>query len=627
MKGRSVKSCINSYESLYSILIIDNDPDWLDIIENALNRERIYRINRAKDRKSALQLLGKHTYDLVITNFLLRESFSGSWIADITSVLDEIAEKQNRVILITGAHELDISAANTIFHLRKKYNEIIHVLSKTGTPTYEIRDVVKKALKRDVENGGNGGSLREELAELDSSFGEDWRLDFDSVPYNLDEGVHRDIYSGIVEHLNEIFSGIDSYKGKLWAVLSKPQDDTSYSYAADLWINLWNQENGLPSFDMIHLLAKKEYGGDLYKGYRDHVVHSLLIYLLGLYIYFSNQKIQQAMKTIGTEGEFLKAWKIAALFHDIGYHLSGSGQPTTEVQELLIDQLNLFMRNPLTSYGIAHQIFNINETDEAQSRRVAGNLPSWELRNFQDLRKPFAPLVDGHILDQLDDLVEDANLADHNKRCYCSRYDNYARNVDQASYSRSDDHGMISAMILLGQHTYFQRYVDVICKTDILKSITGLPDKERGLMEQLPARVKEYAHVVRQAAAAIALHNVHVTGWDKYDRGWSIAKSDPYFLTLDRYKLSLEKTPLAWLLALTDVLQCWDRPNRTEAPLALRECTMKHQQIQIKVSATKIVLTFTTDEFKGLSSSRFRKLVDEIGKYLGDLDILEEGSL
>ena len=77
---------------------------------------------------------------------------------------------------------------------------------------------------------------------------------------------------------------------------------------------------------MIELLSEFETNGSrLLMKYRDHYVHSVYVFLLGLAIYETNQRFRKVYNTFYhlNEGEagahFLQYWGLAALFHDIGY--------------------------------------------------------------------------------------------------------------------------------------------------------------------------------------------------------------------------------------------------------------------------------------------------------------------
>ena len=77
---------------------------------------------------------------------------------------------------------------------------------------------------------------------------------------------------------------------------------------------------------MIELLSEYETNGSrLLMKFRDHYVHSVYVFLLGIAIYETNQTFQKVYNTFyrlderAAGAHFLKYWGLAALFHDIGY--------------------------------------------------------------------------------------------------------------------------------------------------------------------------------------------------------------------------------------------------------------------------------------------------------------------
>ena len=92
--------------------------------------------------------------------------------------------------------------------------------------------------------------------------------------------------------------------------------------------------------------------------------------------------------------------------------------------------------------------------------------------------------------------------------------------------------------------------------------------------------------------------------------------------------MSLKELPLAFLLALTDALQCWDRPLRTQAPLALKDCAWQSPDVRILCEDEMIKLCFLKDPdyMRCTPDSRAGKMLREMGHYLNsdDLSVLVE---
>lgn len=105
------------------------------------------------------------------------------------------------------------------------------------------------------------------------------------------------------------------------------------------------ETSGRSFVDLLDMLKEYEENASvLSDGQRDHYVHSVNVFILGLCIYSRNNMVRQAMESDfrrpGYKArfqemaeEFLFIWGLAALFHDIGYPI-----------EIINNQVNQFIR-------------------------------------------------------------------------------------------------------------------------------------------------------------------------------------------------------------------------------------------------------------------------------------------
>lgn len=138
---------------------------------------------------------------------------------------------------------------------------------------------------------------------------------------------------------------------------------------------------------------------------------------------------------------------------------------------------------------------------------------------------------------------------------------------------RFRDHGILSALILLHQFYRLKDSFQNLSSDSFPKGIDR-PIQEK-LIEMIDNQIVDKCeNIVKEAAFAIALHNVNVDIWDI-----DTTKGKPYHLSLRDYRIDLTENPLAFLLALTDVLQCWNRPKRRFEEninkLSVRACDVK----------------------------------------------------
>ncbi|MBR2668086.1 MAG: hypothetical protein IKD96_08035 [Oscillospiraceae bacterium] len=263
--------------------------------------------------------------------------------------------------------------------------------------------------------------------------------------------------------------------------------------------------SGTRSFvDLLDLLrGYEEHSGRLSDGQRDHYVHSVNVFLLGLCLYANNAAIRAACRenrdrqavprAFSTEEEeFLFSWGLAALFHDIGYPL-----------EIIHSQTNKFISFvsgnrqkeilPYTAYRDFGRL-NVIEAEPADTPVAA----------------PFDPLCPTDLIAWRisEDLGVDAGAIK-------DTMDRYLSNMQAHGFV---DHGYYSALIVL------KWYGEALLSHG--------------------AGALFYNQILR-AAAAIFLHNAYR----------NVLVKPPY----RRPPLRCADAPLAWLLILCDEAQEWNR--------------------------------------------------------------------
>lgn len=321
-------------------------------------------------------------------------------------------------------------------------------------------------------------------------------------------------------------------------------DETDWrTQSYDLMKKLWRKhpEWGLaPNYEQ---LSEFEHAGKFYQKYRDHLAHMFKVYLLGLYLYEKSPTISAAFADKGFDrAKFLAVWSIAALYHDVGYVLDTEdkaldGATTGKVCEELIGILS----HPLSQLypDEFKEVFEEHLQDEKDCH-TCRHL-SWA-----GLRKH---------LDKLSGRGSTVSLCvSHQKtpnpiKAY---YDMVASpNATRAYF----DHGISSAMILLFMQDELAKYT---------KKLSGKTDSDdvgeafqncRSRITELSVALDAMSEYAKEAAFALALHNITPKHNDDFKRNLQDAD-----ITIDYFRLALEKEPFAYLLRVCDELQCWDRP-------------------------------------------------------------------
>jgi CheY-like chemotaxis protein len=589
------------------ILIVDNDPDWVEIISSALRKGNLFYIESVENRKAAIQMLQKNKFDLVFVNFLLRESFSGPWLADFTMILDEISNQNGRAIMITGVNSDAHDIMNKIFEIRQKYQEILLVLPKGDIATYEIRDAALDALGVKMSNLVDRNAHQTNPIEaIDETSTGNFSLNLEPSSKITDQ---NNVVENILMVLRNNLSTREFFRlheDKIQMLIESREDRKIYS-SVSLWNALWLEESGMPNLPLMKVLAEQEFSGEMYTDYRDHVSHSIWMYFLGLYLYNQNEPIRNAIRTKLSEDVFFKAWKIASIFHDIGYAGDKGIDKEDNYLQPLLEDLNSFIRFPIGGYLKSRRI-ECSEADEAAIAHTIGFFTP-KILNLDDLEKVPVPGKDENLLNFIEGLVIPTQLAQINQKTPLQNYYSLGKTVKPKNRERFRDHGILSALILLYQFYYFDYYLKGL-KNASLPARLGR--ETRSAIEKMMSEpiTLLYEEPVKQAAAAMALHNVNVDIWDIEK-----AKDAPNYLSLSDYKITLQDTPLAFLLAFTDVLQCWDRPKRRYVDNP-NELSLRNQDIRIRCDGNLIIWSIRTDPATGDKLIKPAQEIQIMSKYL-----------
>ena len=322
--------------------------------------------------------------------------------------------------------------------------------------------------------------------------------------------------------------------------------------------------------ELVNLMKDYEDNtGDLIEKQRDHFIHSVNVFVLGLAIYSNNKKYREAFqryvkrspykkyyrtkdKKFSRE-EFLYRWGIASLFHDIGYPV-----------EIIGKQLSKFVNDGSQSISRKYKVntaVNFKNFNELNSIiRLDPEFPviyrkAYPETNFIDLYKPtdimahqiFTDLYvkGGKAIKHFDNLSGDLEkLINH--------LDNF---VDYMAKNDFIDHGFFSAIFVMNSYAALMQRV------------------YKGLA---PDKYAYFFYPVANSATSILLHN--------YYRG-TLSKSESKSDEFNLGPLKPNQNPLAFLLIFCDELQEWNRK-----PIGVKDKAKNHVN-DIKIEITKDDIT------------------------------------
>ena len=272
--------------------------------------------------------------------------------------------------------------------------------------------------------------------------------------------------------------------------------------------------------DLVKIMKKyEENTGDLIEKQRDHFIHSVNVFLLGLAVYSQNKNYRAAFEAYIfhspyekfyrfderlSHEEFLYRWGVAALFHDIGYPV-----------EIIGKQLNKFMNDGVKSISSSYAAdtaidfkdfneFNtIIKKDPNFADEFTKNYPE---AKFLNLFKPTDIMAQK--------IATDFSSVDVNM--VAKHLDDFVNIMGENGFI---DHGFFSSILVLNSYGY--------------------------LIQKYAKNHDFFFYPIVDSATAILLHN--------YYR--NVLQKKPFNLPA----LHPRQSPLAYLLILCDELQEWNR--------------------------------------------------------------------
>ena len=276
--------------------------------------------------------------------------------------------------------------------------------------------------------------------------------------------------------------------------------------------------------DLVDTMERYEKNtGKLIERQRDHFIHSVNVFLLGLAIYAKNKNYRNVFKEHienstyeryyrNSKGklsheEFLYRWGIASLFHDIGYPF-----------EIIGKQLNKFINDGVKSISNAYDVnVSIDFKDFNEFNSIVRLYP-YEFADEYRENYPKSKILDLFKPTEImaHKIALDFNFNKEKFKLLRKHLNNFVIYMKENNFI---DHGFYSAILVLNSY---------------------------GSLIQKYSRHNDYFfYPIVESATAILLHNYYNKTLQK----------DPFNLGL----LDCETNPIAYLLILCDELQEWNR--------------------------------------------------------------------
>ena len=286
--------------------------------------------------------------------------------------------------------------------------------------------------------------------------------------------------------------------------------------------NLASEPNTL--LDLVNIMKDYEQKtGDLIERQRDHFIHSVNVFLLGLAIYSQNEKFRNVFKNYVkkseykkfyktkdnkfSDEEFLYRWGVASLFHDIGYPF-----------EIIGKQLNKFINDGVKSIS---NTYDVDVSIDFKDFNEFNSIVRLEPYDFADNYR--ARYHNSKIIDLFKPTEIMAHKIAHNFKFDNNQYHDLLKHLNNfVLYMKEKgfiDHGFFSAILVLNSYG--------------------------NLMQKYAKNKDFFFYPIVDSASAILLHNY-------YNK---TLQEEPFCLG----PLFVESYPIAFLLILCDELQEWNR--------------------------------------------------------------------
>jgi len=329
----------------------------------------------------------------------------------------------------------------------------------------------------------------------------------------------------------------------------------------------WGDDIGLGPYPLPDTLAQMEHRGAFYPEYREHVVHQLVVYLLGMMIYDTCPPLKTAIKaeiardrveSKEVESEFVRRWTMAALAHDIGYVLETPltdpnfpSQDTDFNWGWVSKKLNERLKTPLSRVPLFAAI-GMTESEETR----AGVMLK-EISVLRELEESLNALPGCKKYWAM--LSQRCGLGHAGVRSPILRVFDLHQVKDSETRPRFRDHGITSALLLLTTWRCYAHHVEKHCEHWDSRQFAEL----RGRLEMAKSATEQVRNrrTLCAATGAIALHNIDMHILDEREYVGETLTPSRFRIRLDgpATEGGLGPTPLAFLLGLADTLQDWGR--------------------------------------------------------------------
>lgn len=391
---------------------------------------------------------------------------------------------------------------------------------------------------------------------------------------NSDKKFQHD-YKGLLKATIDVFLDYESqytayevYENFLMIYQITPEDKSEVDEYSPH--SLISEPNTL--LDLVNIMKKyEENTGDLINRQRDHFIHSVNVFVLGLAIYAQNENYREIFKGYILDNdyykkyyrtpenefsheEFLYRWGIASLFHDIGYPF-----------EIIGKQIDKVIEDGVKSISINYDVdANVDYRDFNEFNSIV-KIPPYDYADEFRQRYKSAKVLD--LFKPTDimahKIAKDFNFNKDQFKRLIKHLNSFVKYMNENGFV---DHGYFSAILVLNAYgKLIQQYVD----------------KDNDF----------FFYPIVDSATAILLHNYY----NKTLQGelFNLGRLDP------------TSSPISYLLIFCDELQEWNR-----RPYGVLDKQKNHvNDFDVEIDGEKIIVRYILKN--GSMGLGFEEMKDE----------------
>lgn len=384
--------------------------------------------------------------------------------------------------------------------------------------------------------------------------------------------IYEDIYNG-KEYKQEIFAAVCNFLNSTTAYSAYKVYETFFNA---YWIGTNEKEN--PFLILIEKVKTfEELAGRLTPKQRDHYIHSVFVFLIGIAIYEQNHNYKRIFANYvlnkskypdyynTNNEEFFYRWGLASLFHDIAYPLEITLEQAKNYAAFICSYSNTEDNN----LKIKLEICNF---EEFRKLPIINPIPRYEesfIKKYPNYKEEFCS-------DAIEILSK--SIASSFSLNFKELNDNINKFMETMREKNFIDHGLYSSVIMLRWYHH--------------------------LVESTKWNPAYFYYPIVDAASAIFLHNYFERGLMK-----------PFGVEV----FSAKVHPIAYLLILCDNLQEWKREfygqdnNKNKRPFTDFKLTVDNYTMEI-------IYEFSDNYY---NESNFSEIKEKIYKLLKVNDIFE----